>query len=60
MAYPTNPIYKFQKDPFTGQNNYPIKQEGSIKLSIPLSADNLEYQAYLAWVADGNTAEAAD
>ena len=60
MAYPTNQIYKFQKDPFTGQNNYLIKQEGSIKLSIPLSADNLEYQAYLAWVADGNTAEAAD
>ena len=30
------------------------------KLHIPFVADNTEYQEYLAWVAEGNTAEAAD
>ena len=30
------------------------------KISIPLVDENTDYQEYLAWVADGNTAEAAD
>ena len=29
-------------------------------LCIPFSNDNIDYQEYLAWVAAGNTAEAAD
>jgi len=27
---------------------------------IPFAEGNIDYQAYLAWVAEGNTAEAAD
>ena len=27
---------------------------------IPLDQDNTDYRDYLAWVAEGNTAEAAD
>ena len=31
-----------------------------LKIDIPMSEDNRHYQEYLAWVAEGNTAEAAD
>ena len=30
------------------------------KASIPLDENNRDYQEYLAWVADGNTADPAD
>ena len=60
MAYPTDPIYKFEKDIFSGENCSVSKMEGNIKINIPLNEDNTDYQNYLAWVAEGNTAEAAD
>ena len=64
MAYPTNPIYKLQKNIFTGEVDQVKTQDSdtmpyNLKL-IPFDPDNTDYQEYLAWVAQGNTAEAAD
>jgi len=64
MAYPTNPIYKLQKNIFTGEVDQVKTQDSAtmpfnLKL-IPFDPDNTDYQKYLEWVAEGNTAEAAD
>ena len=34
--------------------------EGHIRKVIPFKSDNTDYQVYLAWVAAGNSPEAAD
>tara|TARA_R100000353_G_scaffold141725_2_gene101100 strand:+ start:1056 stop:1238 length:183 start_codon:yes stop_codon:yes gene_type:complete len=60
MAYPTNPIYKFEKDILTNTDCSVSKMKGNIKINIPFDEANTDYQEYLAWVAEGNTAEAAD
>ena len=64
MAYPTNPIYKLIKNPFTNEIDMVKKQIGDSEpftvSYIPFNESNTDYQAYLAWVAEGNTAEAAD
>ena len=36
------------------------KEDGVVKLAIPKDESNRHYQEYLAWVAEGNTAEAAE
>ena len=36
-----------------------ILDDGTIS-SIPMSVGNKDYREYLAWVSEGNTAEAAD
>ena len=40
-----------------GVNKY---EDGVHVWSIPFDPTNTDYQEYLAWVAEGNTAEAAD
>ena len=51
-------MYKIKKDPITNQDG------GVIRLSdnacIPFDPDNTDYQAYLKWIEEGNTPEAAD
>lgn len=57
MAFPSNPIYKLVNDPISGQL---LNIRTADEKFIPIAGDNTDYQAYLAWVAEGNTAEAAD
>ena len=60
MAFPTDPIYILVKSPYTGDTVGVKKQNGNLITHIPLDEGNMDYQAYLAWVEEGNTAEAAD
>jgi len=60
MAYPTNPIYKFTKNSLTNQKEAVKITVNGVESFIPLDEDNTDYQEYLEWVAEGNTAEAAD
>ena len=36
------------------------RTDGVFNAGIPLDPDNTDYQAYLEWVAEGNTPEPAD
>ena len=54
-------MYKLQND--EAKKTIAIIKKGDIPINnkyIPLSEENTDYQEYLEWVAEGNTAEAAD
>ena len=48
-------IYKLYKDLTTNTVTSVIKIEGEVRSFIPFDPANTDYQAYLAWVAEGNT-----
>ena len=61
MAYPTNPIYKPIKNELKDNIvDQVMTVKGSRTFLIPFAEENTDYQEYLEWVAEGNTAEAAD
>tara|TARA_B100000123_G_scaffold184899_1_gene137800 strand:+ start:921 stop:1091 length:171 start_codon:yes stop_codon:yes gene_type:complete len=52
--------YKKIIDPLTKKESTNTILRKEDNAFIPFDENNTEYQAYLAWVAEGNTAEAAD
>jgi len=53
--------YKLLKDIYSNTTtNVLITRDDGTSSSIPFDPDNIDYQEYLAWVAAGNTADAAD
>jgi hypothetical protein len=47
-------MYKLTKN-LQGQVNGVETQQGNLTLGIPFVEGNTDYQAYLKWVAEGNT-----
>ena len=56
--------FKLKKDSISCNVLGVIRTENSLGVTdnayIPFDPDNIDYQDYLKWVSEGNTAEAAD
>ena len=53
--------YKLLKDTYKGTTTgVSIKREDESIASIPFDPANTDYQEYLKWVEEGNTADPAD
>jgi hypothetical protein len=48
-------MYKLVKSPYDGIIRTVTLQTDTVLYSIPFNPDNTDYQAYLKWVAEGNT-----
>ena len=53
-------MYKQIKNPFSNQIDNTCILRITDNACIPFDPANTDYQAYLKWVADGNTPEAAE
>ena len=53
-------MYQLVKNENTGQINSIRIMDGQTVTSIPFDPDNVDYQAYLAWLNEGNVPEPAE
>ncbi len=61
MPYPTNPKYKLIKSSTDNTKTEAIEtMDGDYRLVFLMVDGNSQYEEYKKWVAQGNTAEAAD
>ena len=61
MPYPTDPKYKLIKSSMDDTKTDAIEtKDGDYRVVFLMVDGNKEYEEYKLWVAEGNTAEAAD
>ena len=52
--------YKLVNDFYSGQLDHIQRNKNGIITDIPMVEGNRDYDEYLVWVAEGNTADPAD